>query len=216
MEGNEIIIMDYKLINHLESSLKNELPGFEGQKDMAPLSRQHPSEYAIDGTTRVSGVLLLLYPLNNTMNIVFILRPRYNGVHSGQIAFPGGKREEFDNDITATALREAEEEVGVDRNTVTPIGRLTELYIPPSNALVTPTVGFTDHRPDFIPQPEEVADILESPIEHFLNEDNIGSIDMEIRGGVLKDVPYYNLNGHKIWGATAMMLSEFTKILKNF
>jgi len=207
--------MDFELIDHLERAMKKELPGFAGQRRMAPLSRQHPSEYEIDDSTRISGVLILLYPQNKTVNTVFILRPQYEGVHSGQVAFPGGKREESDKDITATALREAEEEVGVDRNLVTPIGKLTELYIPPSKALVTPTVGFTEKRPDFVPQPSEVADILESPIEHFLNEGNMGNVDMEVRGGVLKDVPYYNLNGHKIWGATAMMLSEFTNILNH-
>lgn len=201
-------------LDKLKKELVSELPGSTAHMQMAPLSRRQTEAFKVNDTTRKSGVLLLIYPVKNQFHTVFILRPTYKGVHSGQIAFPGGKEEEVDDTIVDTALRETEEEIGVSRKIITPIGSLSSLYIPPSNSLVTPSVGFVDSRPTFIPDPREVAAVLESPISHFFDEKNSGTKNIQLAQGLLKEVPYFDLNGHIIWGATAMMLSEFREIVK--
>ena len=112
--------------------------------------------------------------------------------------------------MLASAVREAEEEIGVPRSGVRVLRDLTPLYIPVSNFLVHPFVGMTDQRPDFLPQPEEVAQILEVPLRTVLDPGIRQVTDLQIHSGfTLKDVPYFDLSGHVVWGATAMILSEF-------
>jgi len=135
--------------------------------------------------------------------------------HRGQISFPGGRFEPQDKHLANTALREAEEEVGVDAGQVELIGGLTDLYIPVSNFRVDPYVGYTEITPDFIPQESEVNDILEVPVEELIHPGNLKYKDLTIREGfTIPNVPYFDLLGKTVWGATAMMLSELVELIR--
>jgi 8-oxo-dGTP pyrophosphatase MutT (NUDIX family) len=162
-----------------------------------------------------SSVLILIYPgrENSQPTFVVTLRPTYEGVHSNQISLPGGRYESKDNTLKQTALRETNEEVGVDISMVTIIGKLTELFIPPSNYLVQPFVGFTPLAPDFSPQPEEVAKIIEIPLTKLLDDQNVGMKEITV-GRNHFSTPTFVIDGTTIWGATAMILNEFKEILQ--
>jgi 8-oxo-dGTP pyrophosphatase MutT (NUDIX family) len=135
--------------------------------------------------------------------------------HSGQVSFPGGKVEKADRDLAHTALREAEEELGVPQTTVSILGKMTDLYIPVSNFLVHPFIGFTPNKPSFQLQHSEVQQIVEAPLAILLNKANRKTTNLTLPNNVtLKEVPYFDVNGNIVWGATAMMLSEFTAIVK--
>ena len=163
---------------------------------------------------RKGAVLILLYPHQDKINTVLTLRPSYDGVHSGQVSFPGGKLEPEDESLAAAALREAEEEVGLDRNEIKLIGNLSNLYIPPSNFLVSPFVGIMDKKPLLKKDDREVEKIIEVPITYFLDESIKGRKMITPREFVSFETPYYDVEGHTVWGATAMMLSEMMELIK--
>jgi 8-oxo-dGTP pyrophosphatase MutT (NUDIX family) len=167
---------------------------------------------------RHSAVLVLLYPHQDTFRTVFMQRAEDGRVHSGQISFPGGKVEEEDEGYVHTALREAEEELGIPAPQVEILGMMTEMYIPPSNFLVYPTVGFIPHRPDFIPDAKEVARVIEVDLP-TLGDDSIRAVrEIEQRtrwGHYRTQAPSFLIDEkYLIWGATAMMISELLAILE--
>lgn len=207
---------DKELINKIEKKLSNGLPGREAQLKMAAHSTRKGYLSAPPGANK-AGVLALLYPKQSDWHIVLIERASANpnDRHRGQISFPGGRYEEADQHISRTALREAEEEVGVDSSRIELLGSLTDLYIPVSNFRVDPFVGFTETTPQFVPQESEVQDILEVPVRELIRPDNLKTKDLVIREGfVLKNVPYFNLMNKVVWGATAMMLSELVEVIR--
>ena len=138
-------------------------------------------------------------------------RNTYPGVHSNQISFPGGKQELADKNLTHTALRESYEELGIETSAVHVIGDLTEVYIPPSNFLVQPIIGYSLKRPDFIPHEREVTEVIEVPLSHFQNSNNLQIVTIDVRGQDFT-VPAFVISNKIIWGATAMILSEFLAI----
>jgi 8-oxo-dGTP pyrophosphatase MutT (NUDIX family) len=164
--------------------------------------------------TKKSGVLILLYPKNGELFSVLIQRPEYDGIHSGQMAFPGGKYELIDADLSQTALRETHEEIGVNSETITITGALTKLFIPPSNYSVFPFVGFTETTPVFKTDPQEVAGIVEYNINCLLDDSIVKVKDINIRNKFSIRAPYFDIGGKTVWGATAMILSEFKVLLK--
>jgi len=161
---------------------------------------------------RRGGVLVLLYPHNDALYLPLILRPTYDGVHSGQVSFPGGREEKIDTSLVATALREAYEEVGIAPEQVTIIGQLSRLYIQPSNFEVYPTVGWTTQRPAFVIDPSEVARLLEVPLVAFQNPANRYHEQWTLRGRQVQ-VPFFRIEGETVWGATAMILSELLAVI---
>jgi 8-oxo-dGTP pyrophosphatase MutT (NUDIX family) len=198
-------------IEKLASELKKPLPGVDAQLRMSPATRRPVSvEYPLKN----AAVLILLYPQENRIFTVFIKRTEYEGVHSGQVSLPGGMYEERDGSLMNTALREANEETGIDVFSVTLIGKLTPLHIPVSNVNVHAFVGATDSRPDFKADPAEVQYLIEESLDELLNEINRKTKTMTLFGNEVV-VPYFDVKGNHIWGATAMILSEFTEILKN-
>jgi 8-oxo-dGTP pyrophosphatase MutT (NUDIX family) len=166
-------------------------------------------------SAKTAGVLALFYPNeSNETSLVLILRKVYKGVHSNQVGFPGGKYETADKDLMITALRETEEEVGVPKVMVNVIKTISPLYIPPSNFLVHPYLAVSELTPTFIKQDEEVEDIIEVRLQDFLDDTNIITTKVPTSFNVEVDVPAFKLNGHIVWGATAMMLGEIKDLLK--
>lgn len=190
------------------------LPGLEAQMRMAGIRRilQQESIPTPENANR-AGVLLFFYPVSEEPHLVFMKRTEDGGVHSGQISFPGGRAEKSDPDIIFTALREANEEVGIPTDKVQVIGKLTDLYIPPSGFLVTPVVGFSTSRPSFKADPSEVAEIIELPMASFLEKNARTIAKIYINEGLQFDAPCFNIRGNIIWGATAMILNELLEML---
>jgi 8-oxo-dGTP pyrophosphatase MutT (NUDIX family) len=203
-----------EFIGDLARKLGKPLPGVAAQLKMASIRRlMKDGKMIVPENARKGGVLVLFYPSNGSNYLVFIKRNEYPGVHSGQISFPGGGWEEGDKNMDETALREAEEEIGVNRDMVTPIGRLTDLFIPPSNFLVTPVVGYTNERPEFKPDPHEVERILEVPLDHLIHEETRQVKEITVFPDHKFEVPCFYFDGHIIWGATAMMLNELIDLV---
>ena len=200
-----------EFIKRLPNLNNLELLGQEAHYLMAPTERINAlSELNIEERNpRWAGVMALFYPTNKgeTM-LVLILRKTYKGVHSNQVGFPGGKAEEYDESIEATALRETEEEIGIDRKEIEVIKKLTKIYIPPSNFWVQSFIGIARHTPKFVKEDAEVEAILEVTLSDFLSETSIISKTVDTSYGKMVDVPAFLLNDHVVWGATAMMLSE--------
>jgi 8-oxo-dGTP pyrophosphatase MutT (NUDIX family) len=202
-------------IRQLEERVKSPLPGTEAQLRMASTMRHKELNllYDISTATR-SAILILLYPFSGRLHTVFILRQTYNGVHSGQVSFPGGRKENNDISLIHTALREAQEEVNINSSEVRVLGTLSELYIPPSNFLVLPVIGYSKIRPDFIPDPTEVAQIIEADISFLFDNTLLKSKVLEIKGHKI-EAPYFDVHGHTVWGATAMILSELKEVIQS-
>ncbi|MEE4215273.1 MAG: CoA pyrophosphatase, partial [Bacteroidales bacterium] len=163
--------------------------------------------------SKLAAVLILLYPVKNKICTLFIQRPVYDGVHSGQISFPGGKMEKEDRGLTDTAIREACEEVGLCRDRLHILGSLTPLFIPVSNIEVSPVIAFCNIHPSFTPDDQEVVALIEAPLADFFKPGVVQEKPMIVRDGQL-DMKYYNYNGRVIWGATAMILHELLVIIK--
>jgi 8-oxo-dGTP pyrophosphatase MutT (NUDIX family) len=161
----------------------------------------------------VAAVMILLLPnTSGELEIVLTQRAVTNNadIHSGQMSFPGGKYDDTDMDFEFTALRETWEEIGVSADLTQVLGKMTPLYIPVSNFIVHPYVGYVDHQPDFVMEEREVAEIVTSPLSFLLDYTEPSSIDIVIREGMtIKDVPYFNVKEKVVWGATSMMLNEF-------
>lgn len=199
-------------INILKQEIINGLPGWKAQKHMAPLGRNH-KEYLPDvkDDSRESGVLIWLYPNQGKIYTRLILRTE-GGIHSGQVAFPGGKAEKQDNDFWSTAVREANEEIGLNLTKVKKIGALTPLYIPPSNFWVHPFIGASDEAEPATLSKAEVqtyfdVDVLQL-IQPYFKEESL----IKLSSGEPLIVPSYVLGGHVVWGATAMILSELEEL----
>jgi 8-oxo-dGTP pyrophosphatase MutT (NUDIX family) len=182
---------------------------------MAPLKRARMSEMAMDKIDpRKSAVLILLFPFENKIKTVLIERPVYEGVHSGQVAFPGGKFEKDDVQLVNTALREAQEEIGINKDQVTILGNLTDLYIMPSNFLVTPFIGFMKSVPFFFPDPREVNKVITIDLELLSDISIRGEKTISHSNGYKIKTPYYSVEGLTVWGATAMIISELNAVVE--
>jgi len=163
---------------------------------------------------RKAAVMMLLYPKQSQTHLVLIQRNSYPGVHSSQIAFPGGKVELADESHQHTALRETHEEIGIAPHQIQVVRAFTEVYIPPSNFMVYPFMGYSLDELSFNPDPQEVAGIIEFPLCHFL-DDQIATVKkMDTAYSQSIDVPAFKINNHYVWGATAMMLSELKETLR--
>lgn len=192
----------------LAHDLQQPLPGRAAQYDMAPRPRPGAEwDDTPNPDARQSSVLLLFYPYEETVYFPLILRPTYPGVHSGQVGLPGGGKEPGDIDLIHTALREAQEEIGVEPDQVNVLGQLSTLYIRPSNNIVLPVVGWTAERPDFLPDGREVALLIEAALLEFLDPANRRTEVREIARG-RATVPFFGVQNQTVWGATAMILGE--------
>lgn len=203
-----------KIVQALESDV---LPGEDAHMLLSPYGRSRSSE-ALTGLNKppkVSAVMVIVFPKDGKLHNVLIRRPEYSGVHSSQIAFPGGKQEVSDRDLFHTASRESHEEVGVPEHHMQLIGELTPVYIPPSNFLVHPFVSWVEKEPTFIPDPREVARIIEYPLESLLDDEIIKVRSIKPSSvGYKINAPYFDIDQEVVWGATALILSEFREIIQ--
>ena len=209
-----IRIDDYSIFRARLSEVIKELPGQEAHDLMMPsIRRSMPMDLDKIPNAKLSSVLLLLYLVDGKLMFPLTKRHDYNGTHGGQISLPGGKIE-GDESRTQTALREAEEEIGVDQNQVEVLGTLTEMYIPPSNFKVLPVLGLLSERPSFEKEEFEVEKIIEVEVNEFMDTSSHKVMDMPVRNMTLKNTPYFEIQGHVVWGATAMILSELAMLMK--
>nr|WP_321231304.1 CoA pyrophosphatase [uncultured Psychroserpens sp.] len=210
--------MNFETFIKSASKIKNlNLPGEDSQFKMSPPFREEliDENKAKMKKARQAGVMALFYPdTEGETHLILILRKTYKGVHSAQVGFPGGKYEDDDPDLEYTALRETFEEVGVPIEDVEVLKAMSKMYIPPSNFTVSPYLGITKQTPKFIKQDEEVEDLIEVSLAHFLDDNNVVEVGVMTSMNVELDVPAFSLNGHIVWGATAMMLSELKDLLK--
>jgi 8-oxo-dGTP pyrophosphatase MutT (NUDIX family) len=198
----------------IERVLHQPLPGLPAQVRMAPIPRPlYPP--TPEHRPREGGVLLLLFPAAPGLELHLVLTRRTDtvGSHKGQISFPGGRVDLGDASPAQAAVREACEEIGVCTDELRILGALTPLYIPPSDYTIYPFVAYLPRRPSFHPHPGEVAELLEIPVGYFQDDRNVQIEDWIIRDEPRR-VPFFEVRGHKVWGATAMVLAEFAEVVQ--
>jgi 8-oxo-dGTP pyrophosphatase MutT (NUDIX family) len=164
-------------------------------------------EPPIGASPRQAAVLLLLYPFEGELWLPLTVRSSRLPSHRGEVSLPGGRTDPEDIDAAATALREAHEELGIDPTGVEVLGQLTSFYIPPSNFQLTPVVGFMGGVPAMSPNPDEVEQVFSVPLRRLLDRATIVTEEWT-RREIVMQVPFFALEGHKVWGATALLLSE--------
>tara|TARA_B100000787_G_scaffold170313_1_gene166308 strand:+ start:23464 stop:24102 length:639 start_codon:yes stop_codon:yes gene_type:complete len=191
------------------------LGGLDAQFKLAPKMRfDYDPKKVTSNNPKKAAVLVLLYPnKNDNVTLLLTKRASYNGTHSAQISFPGGKFEDSDKNLTQTALRESQEEVGLIKQNIKILRKITDVYIPPSNFLVTPFIGITEIIPTF-KRNDEVAEIIEISLLELLDDKNIGTV--QINNSYMNNisVPCFKFNNFNVWGATGMILSEIKEALK--
>lgn len=207
--------MTFDMVARLRTALSLPLPGLDAQLRMSPTPRLGWDPTTFPAGASDGAALLLVYPHEGAFHIALTVRGSGLRTHTGQVSLPGG-RVDAGETIEMAALREAAEEVGVDPASVQVLGRLTPLHIPISGFLLHPVVGFTGTRPVFQPAEWEVARIIEAPVWRLCDA---GTVRREARTRQIDgapaeiEVPFYDVQGEKVWGATAMVLSEFCAIL---
>jgi 8-oxo-dGTP pyrophosphatase MutT (NUDIX family) len=209
--------MDFEeFLKYTPKILNVELPATNAHTKMVPPNREdllRNTDFT-KITPKKAAVMMLFYPKKYQTHLALILRTSYNGVHSSQIAFPGGKVELEDFDLKQTALRETHEEIGIHPNSINVIRAFTEVYIPPSNFMVYPFLGVSQDDLEFVLQKDEVAGMVEFPVADFLDDSIVKSTSIKTSYAETMEVPGFQVNEHFIWGATAMMLSELKETLK--
>jgi 8-oxo-dGTP pyrophosphatase MutT (NUDIX family) len=196
----------------IKQALAQPLPGLAAILPMIPPHRRAElARYLIPPTCRQAAALVLLYPHNGEWHLPLTRRTDSVETHKGQVSLPGGAQEEGES-LQETALREAHEEVAVDPAQIEILGALSSVYIPPSNFCLHPFVACATHRPAFCPLPDEVAELIETPLAALSDPANLREEGWLIQGQTMR-IPFYQLGPHKVWGATAMVLAEFVAAL---
>lgn len=199
-----------RIADEVRELLKHELPGETAQNKMIPETRKR---FKPGPVKREAAVLIILYPDKKDIKVSLIKRSEYEGAHSGQISFPGGMKELTDSNLQMTATREASEETGIDISELLVLGKLTPITIPVSSFKVQPFVAYCTHTPAFKPDPVEVEYMINIPVIHLLAGNNRKKEKWNL-GNFEAQVPFFSYNSFKIWGATAMILSEFLDVIE--
>ncbi|MFW5820268.1 MAG: NUDIX hydrolase [Bacteroidota bacterium] len=199
-----------EIARKIEQLIMDELPGETSHSKMTPRIRRSLQS----GTnSREAAVMILFFQENRDIKLALIKRTEYEGVHSGQISFPGGMKEAEDPDLQSTSIRETVEETGIKEKELRILGELSPIHIPVSNFRVCPYVAYMSSTPIFTPDPVEVDHIINIPLKHLLNYKNRKKEKWNLSGEEIM-VPFYSYKNYKIWGATAMILSEFLDIIE--
>lgn len=211
---NELVSDFAALTKYLHIRLTKPLPGRSGQKPMMPYLPHMPKMDAPHRSALKQGaVISLIYPKDNIPHLLLIERNTYDGVHSGQISFPGGKMESGESALSAV-MRECQEEVGIESSQYQVISPLTEVFVLASNFMVYPFLAISDDIGTITPDPKEVKAIIELPLSHFFDNKSKSEMMMKSYLGVKLVAPYYDVHEIPLWGATAMMISEIEQLLK--
>ena len=203
-------------LSQLAHALKHNLPGERAHLPLSPLHRPVTSEVIQNLTEyKESAVAVVLFEEETTLQCILIQRTEYTGKHSGQISFPGGKKDNEDADLLATAIRECLEEVGVDISSSEYLGKLTQVYIPVSGFLVEPHVFYYPEVPVFVQQEREVAAVFTISLDELIAEDVISEMKVTTENKLIKmNVPCFNIRDKQIWGATALILNELREVVR--
>tara|TARA_B100001939_G_scaffold333194_1_gene332927 strand:- start:836 stop:1468 length:633 start_codon:yes stop_codon:yes gene_type:complete len=209
--------MDFnELINDIKIKLTEPLPGSSAHIKLAPYRKDTLNKDYSKYNPKLASTLLLFYPSDQLIKFVLIQRPDYSGTHSGQISFPGGKKENNES-LMETAIRETQEEIGILARDIKILGKLSLVYVPPSNFLITPYIGFLEKTPTFKPDPIEVTEVLEIDLNELLKKDVIKekliTVGAKTKNPMKINVPYLDLNYQVVWGATGVILSEFRDMI---
>ena len=208
--------MDFKIrINKIFQAFDLPFPGKQAHRELAPYRNEIELDFK-NKNPKIASTLLLIYPKDGETFFCLIERQEYEGTHSNQISFPGGKNESGES-MKETALRETMEEIGVDPISINIIGELSQVFVPPSNFLIHPFVGYCDFTPDFKANEREVKRIIEVNIKALFKKDVIKVKKMSFKKSsrnVNFEVPYLDLNNKIVWGATSVILNEFRKMLQ--
>lgn len=190
------------------------LAGEVAHVEMTPYRNDVARQLNHKNEPRHSAVAVLLFPGKVEPECILIQRPEYEGTHSAQVAFPGGKQEPNES-LEQTAKRETQEEVGIDPSRIGFIRTMSELYIPPSNFMVTPFLGILDHEPQYILNPREVAEVFSFPISELIELRKIPQTKITLSTGLKLQTPYFHLQHKVVWGATAAILNELRHLLRS-
>ncbi|RYM34670.1 CoA pyrophosphatase [Brumimicrobium glaciale] len=201
-------------IEEIRKQLTFRLPGEDAHIPMSPTGRGRSSEAIKQAINyRESAVALVIYEKHNELKVILTERSPYRGMHSGEVCLPGGKMEDFDEDLQQTAIRECIEEIGLKYEGFDLLGKLTPVFIPISNFSIQPYVFHYTEPPVFIKNSREVAEIFSFPIHQLFEKDIIKKTRIELTGRTaLDDIPYFDINNKVVWGATALILHEFKHI----
>lgn len=213
-----------ELISFLKKRVQIELPHSDIRKEgLDPKMLELLLEEERNATTqfkqkppRICAVMMAVYEQEGALYFPMMLRPMKSRAHPGQISFPGGKKEKADQDLIETAIRETEEEVGVKVPRKNIIGRLTSVYIPPSNSLVTPILAYLDHKPTYTIAPDEVEIALDISIADLANPINKKVKKVVLTNGEYFEMPAFAVQDVLIWGGSARMIMEFNKLMKEY
>lgn len=215
MQNLWLNVMNNTFIDNLKKEIEKGLPGEHSHQRMLPVNRPL-SSYALQkaSSVRESAVAIIIYFENNTFKSILIQRPIYVGAHSGQISFPGGKKEVDDIHLEYTARRETFEEVGISIHQGELIGQLTSVFIPVSGFIIEPYLYFHTEKPQLLANEREVAEIIDFHLDDLIHESSFTSMSVEFETGLIhNDVPCFQLSAKNIWGATALILNELRDIL---
>jgi 8-oxo-dGTP pyrophosphatase MutT (NUDIX family) len=203
------------LVRKLAVRLQDPLPGAAAHEIMraTPVGPLIP-DFKHKNVPKPGAVLILLYEQNGIIRFPLIKRQEYLGAHSGQVSLPGGKSEAGE-DAVDTALREAEEEIGIDRTSISVLGTLSEFFVIPSNFMITPVVAWCTEAPQFNPDPREVSRIILGDIGELMREDAIRNKEILAAGSFRMNAPHFEIESEVVWGATAMMLNEFCHVVRD-
>ena len=201
-----------QLIAKISDNIDKQLPGFSAHKKLQPyLASAKSINIPANPFAKKSAVMVLLFPKDEKINVIYIERPANTGVHSKQISFPGGGREKNDKNYIQTAIRETYEEIGIESSKIHIVGKLSKLYVAASNYLIQPIVGYINEQPQYITSRAEVENIIEMPLD-FLITSEIKEKPIRSSLGVTLQAPYYDIHGKTLWGATAMITSELVDL----
>jgi 8-oxo-dGTP pyrophosphatase MutT (NUDIX family) len=203
-------------LKQFSRTLELGLPGEDSHQLLMPTSRPLSSTAKEQSSGyRESAVGIVLHPTNTSIECILIQRPPYDGVHGGQISFPGGKRDLEDPSLEFTARRECFEEISLPIGHGELIHPMTEVFIPVSSFLVQPYIFYVDELPSLIGDMREVQEIISFDIFSLLNDDLLMRKSIRLGNGItLKDMPYFDIHNQVVWGATAMILSELKTLLQ--